>query len=82
MRKYKYIWLPSLLGVYFLFMTFYFGTDLLRTGQQLRFWLTVGAEMAVLIALVFFLRKRERLRSERENDMARNSKEIPKNPER
>lgn len=82
MRKYKYIWLPSLLGVYFLFMTFYFGTDLLRTGQQLRFWLTVAAEMAVLIALVFFLRKRERLRSERENDLARNSKEIPKNPER
>lgn len=82
MRKYKYIWLPALLGAYFLFMTFYFGTDLLRSGQELRFWLTVGAEIAVLTALVFFLKKRERLRSEREQDMARNSKEQSNNPER
>lgn len=72
MRKYKYIWLPTLLGVYFLFMTFYFGIDLLRSGEPLRFWLTVGAELVVLIALVFFLKKRERLRVERENDMLNN----------
>lgn len=72
MRKYKYIWLPTLLGVYFLFMTFYFGIDLLRSGEPLRFWLTVGAELVVLIALVFFLKKRERLRVERENDMNQN----------
>ena len=70
MRKYKYIWLPALLAVYFLFMTFYFGMDLLRQGNTLRFWLTVGAEIAVLIALVFFLKKREKLRAEREKDMA------------
>lgn len=72
MRKYKHIWLPTLLGVYFLFMTFYFGIDLLRSGEPLRFWLTVGAELVVLIALVFFLKKRERLRVERENDMNQN----------
>lgn len=72
MRKYKYIWLPSLLGIYFVFMTVYFGLDLLRSGETFRFWATIGAESAVLIALVFFLKKRERLRSEREKDIADN----------
>ncbi len=74
MRKYKYIWLPALLAVYFAFMTVYFGLDLLRSGETLRFWGTIIAETAVLIALVIFLKKRERLRSERENDIAENSK--------
>ncbi|MDE5585737.1 MAG: hypothetical protein K2I92_05255 [Muribaculaceae bacterium] len=69
MRKYKYIWLPALLAIYFLFMTFYFGTDLLRTGETTRFWITVVAELTVLAALAFFLKRRERLRMEREKDM-------------
>ncbi len=74
MRKYKYIWLPSLLGVYFIFMTIYFGLDLLRSGETMRFWATIGAESAVLVALVFFLKKREKLRTEREKDIADNTK--------
>ncbi len=69
MRKYKFIWLPLLLGAYFLFMTFYFGIDLLKAGETLRFWATVAAEVVVLIALAFFLRRRDRLRKEREDDM-------------
>lgn len=69
MRKYRYIWLPLLLGAYFLFMTFYFGLDLLKSGAQTQFWCTVGAELVVLTALVFFLKKREKLRREREEDM-------------
>lgn len=75
MRKYKYIWLPTLLAVYFLGMTFYFGLDLLKQGETSRFWLTVGAEATVLVALVFFLKKRERLRMERENDMTDHSRD-------
>ena len=75
MRKYKYIWLPALLAVYFLGMTFYFGLDLLRQGEATRFWLTVGAEMAVLTALVFFLKKREKLRMERERDLQTSSRD-------
>ncbi len=75
MRKYKYIWLPAILAVYFLFMTFYFGMDILRSGETLRFWATVGSECAVLIALVFFLKRREKLRSEREKDIASNSRD-------
>lgn len=70
----KHIWLPALLAVYFIFMTVYFGLDLLRSGEQLRFWSTVGAETAVLIALVFFLKKRDKLRKERENDLANSNK--------
>lgn len=73
MRKYKYIWLPALLGLYFIFMTIYFGLDLLRSGETFRFWATIGAETIVLIALVFFLKKRERLRNERESDLNRST---------
>lgn len=76
MRKYKYIWLPTLLAFYFIGMTFYFGLDLLRQGEATRFWLTVVAEVAVLTALVFFLKKREKLRTERENDMVDHSRDI------
>lgn len=75
MRKYKYIWLPILLSVYFLFMTFYFGMDLLRKGEDMRFWLTVGTEIVVLAALFFFLKKKERLRMEREKDMPDTSRD-------
>lgn len=75
MRKYKYIWLPTLLAIYFLFMTFYFGMDLLRSGESSRFWITVGAELVVLVALVFFLKKREKLRMEREKDIADSSRD-------
>lgn len=71
MRKYRYIWLPALLGVYFLFMTFHFGIYLLRSGESVRFWGTVVAELVILVALAFFLKKRERLRREREEDMNR-----------
>ena len=74
MRKYKYIWLPALLFLYFLFMTFYFGFDLLRAGEHFRFWATIVAELIVIIALVFFLKKRERLRKEREEDIVNNQK--------
>ncbi len=69
MRKYKYIWLPALLSVYFLFMTVYFGLDLLRSGEMLRFWGTVAAEVVVLVALVVFLKKKEKYRRRREEDM-------------
>lgn len=69
MRKYKYIWLTALLSAYALFMTLYFGLDLLRSGGKTQFWITLGAEVAILIALFFFLRKREQLRREREEDL-------------
>lgn len=75
MRKYKYIWVPSLIGIYFLFMTIYFGVDLLAKGETLRFWGTVAAESVILIALVYFMKKRDKLRQEREEDIKNNQKE-------
>lgn len=69
MRKYKYIWLPAIIFIYFAVMTAVYGMDLLRSGETSQFWLTVGAELVVLVALVFFLRRREQLRREREKDM-------------
>lgn len=68
MRKYKYIWLPAIIFIYFAVMTVMFGLDLLRSGAVAQFWLTIGSELVVLVALVFFLKHRERLRQEREND--------------
>lgn len=68
MRK-KYIIVPAVLAVYFLFMTFYFGTQLLREGEVLRFWLTVVSEVIVLIALYFVMKKRQKYREEREKDL-------------
>lgn len=59
--KYKYIWLPAILGCYAIFMTAYFGSDLLRQGHALRFWATAAAETVVLVLLVVFLRKRSRI---------------------
>lgn len=76
MRKYRYIWLPAVIAIYFLFMTFYFGLDLLRAGASTQFWSTVAAEIVILTALVFFLKRREKLRREREEDMRRNDKNV------
>lgn len=76
MRKYRYIWLPAVLAIYFLFMTFYFGLDLLRAGGSTQFWCTVAAEIVILTALVFFLRRREKLRREREEDIRRNERNV------
>lgn len=67
--KKKYIWLPIVLAVYFLFMTFRFGIDLLQNGETLKFWLTVVSETVVLILLSIVLKKREKYREAREKDL-------------
>lgn len=60
--------LTSIIGAYSIFMAVYFGRDLLRDGQSLRFWLTVGAEAVVLVLLFFALKRRARYRRNRKND--------------
>lgn len=67
--KKKHIWLPIVLAVYFLFMTFRFGIHLLEHGEALKFWLTVVSECAVIVALYFVLKKRQEYRDQREADM-------------
>lgn len=65
MKLQRHIVVTTLLAAYAIFMTLYFGLDLLRSGHQTRFWLTVGAETIVIILTFFALRRRDRLRQER-----------------
>lgn len=65
----KYIWLPTILGVYFLFMTFRFGVDLLADGQSIKFWVTVCSEIIILVLLSIVLKKRQKYRELREADI-------------
>lgn len=60
MKKYQFITL--LLVIYALFMIFYFGIDLLKSGQTLRFYATALAEVVVITLTYFALRRRDRNR--------------------
>lgn len=68
MKIKKYQLVTFLLAVYALFMTFYFGLDLLRSGQAVRFWVTLGAEIIVIVLAFFALRKRDMYRDQRKRD--------------
>ncbi|MCH5225598.1 MAG: hypothetical protein J1D77_06335 [Muribaculaceae bacterium] len=63
MKKHQFI--TVLLSLYALFMTLYFGLDLLKEGQSLRFWLTLIAETIVIVLAFFALRRRDQLRKNR-----------------
>lgn len=51
--------ITAILVVYALFMTIYFGRDLLIQGQHLRFYATLGTEIIVIIVTYIFLKKRD-----------------------
>lgn len=65
MKIQKYQFITCLLAIYALFMTFYFGTDLLKSGQALRFWLTLGGEVVFIILTYFALKRRDMYRAAR-----------------
>lgn len=74
MRNKKHIWLPLCLLLYLGVMA-YIGRDALNVEQlRLKYFLTIAAEIAIIIALYFFLKWRARLRREREEDMHRATK--------
>lgn len=52
-----------MLTVYALFMTFYFGIDLLKSGQDSRFYATLSAEILLIVLTFFALRKRDRIKN-------------------
>ncbi|MDE6071289.1 MAG: hypothetical protein K2G53_01915 [Muribaculaceae bacterium] len=56
----KSIWLPALLALYFLGMAIYFGPQLIREGETLRFILVSVAEVVIIILIHFFYKHRER----------------------
>lgn len=68
MKIKKYQLVTCLLSIYALFMTFFFGLDLLKSGQSVRFWVTLGAEIIVIILAFFALRRRDMYREQRKRD--------------
>lgn len=68
MKKYVYIWLPCALLAYLVVMALTYKDELFATGHSMRFYLTLGIELAIIIALAFFLRKRGILRRRREQE--------------
>lgn len=64
----RHIFLTILIGAYAVFMAVYFGSDLLRSGQYTRFFVTIAAEALVLVLLFFSLRRRDKLRETRKNE--------------
>lgn len=61
MRIKKYIWLPAVISVYFIAMSAIFGVELIKTGHTTKFWLTAGAEIIIIIAMIIFLKKRDEI---------------------
>ncbi len=55
----KSVWLPTLITLYFIGMAWYFGREMIATGQRTRFFVIAGIEIIIIIALTIFLRKRE-----------------------
>ena len=61
----RHIVVTVLLTIYALFMTFYFGLDLLKSGHAFRFYSTLIAEIVIITLTFFALRRRDRLREKR-----------------
>ncbi|MDE5790045.1 MAG: hypothetical protein K2H96_02295 [Muribaculaceae bacterium] len=58
----KSVWLPSVIFIYFICMTFMFAPELIQTGQSARLLTVAAVEIIVIIALHFFLKKREQIK--------------------
>lgn len=69
MKIKKYQLLTFLISSYAIFMTLFFGVDLLKEGKVARFWITLGFEMIVIILAYFALKKRDEYRENRKKDM-------------
>ena len=66
MKIKRHQFITAILIIYGLFMTLYFGLDLLSSGQALRFWLTLGGEIVLIVMTYFALRQRDIMRQNRE----------------
>jgi hypothetical protein len=72
MKIKKHIWLPSLLLIYLGIMAYVWRDTITERHEYVRYFSTIGVEFVIIALLVIFLRKREILRKEREDDI-RNS---------
>lgn len=65
MKIERHVGVTVLMVAYALFMTLYFGIDLLKSGHSLRFYLTAAAEAVVIVLAYFALRRRDRIRRDK-----------------
>lgn len=56
----KSTWLPIVLAIYFLGMAIYFGPQLIKDGELLRFILVSVAEIVIIILVHIFFKRKER----------------------
>lgn len=68
-RKHTYIWLPIILTVYMGIMA-YIGRESLRNpSSRITYIVSLVVEAIIIIVLYFILKRREKLRQERLNDI-------------
>ena len=58
----KSLALPIGLALYCVAMTAYFGPRLIEEGRGVKLWISIAAEVIVIIALFFALRHKEKLK--------------------
>ncbi|MBD5201196.1 MAG: hypothetical protein HDS85_04015 [Bacteroidales bacterium] len=75
----KYVWIPSALAVYSLILAVInFSDEYLKwTEASRRYWITLAIQIVIIAAVAFFLRKKDRLKNERE-DLAKKIEEQKK----
>lgn len=66
--------IPAVLLVYLGVMS-YIGFDEFRAGHYLYYFSIIGVSLLAIVLLHFSLKRRERLRREREEDMRRNDRD-------
>ncbi|MCH5216432.1 MAG: hypothetical protein J1F10_05775 [Muribaculaceae bacterium] len=67
--------IPLLLTIYLIIMVSIFGMRYYHAGEYLFFFGITVATLVIIIALHFLLKRKERLRREREEDIENNSKQ-------
>ncbi len=67
MKTKKSTWLPLILLVYLLAMA-YIGRQQVVAGKYLQYFGVLGVSLVVIVLLHFVLKKKERLREERDNE--------------
>lgn len=70
------IWLPSLLLIYLLGMSGYHAKALIQAGETMRLVVVFLIEILIIVALYFFLRKREKVLAEKKRIETEEESEI------
>lgn len=66
----KHLFLPSILLIYVIVMAIIFRDTLTIHHNYFRYFGTIGAELIVILLLTIFLKKRNKMRSEREKNIS------------